>query len=332
MNAMRCFTKQQRSSQSQFKKLKQLGCEGTFARVFKVRDLTTKRLYALKVFKEPSDEDDLKCISESVQREIEALHVLCHVNIIKCYGTLEEPGKHNLHLIFEYVSGGDLCHAFCREMMTEWQPERIKKCMRQLLQAVAHCHAHHIVHRDIKPGNLLFNANGDLKLADFGLARQFDVAKNDDDKPLEYTNKVVTLFYRAPELLLGACDYTSAIDLWSVGCVFSELLTGGLILIQSDPITEIEQIHRIWEVCGTPDTNSWPQVMHLPYYGMMKSDEALPSRLHAHLPTKCSLAALTLAESLLCLTPYLRCSANAALAHSFFTDDQRIANDDDVPS
>uniref|UniRef100_A0A8C2SPR2 cyclin-dependent kinase n=1 Tax=Coturnix japonica TaxID=93934 RepID=A0A8C2SPR2_COTJA len=129
--------------------------------------------------------------------------------------------------------------------------------MFQLLQGLAFCHAHRVLHRDLKPQNLLINADGAIKLADFGLARAFGVPVR------TYTHEVVTLWYRAPEILLGCKYYSTAVDIWSLGCIFAEMVTRRA-LFPGD--SEIDQLFRIFRTLGTPDEASWPGVTALPDY------------------------------------------------------------------
>ncbi|XP_023242571.1 cyclin-dependent kinase 2-like [Centruroides sculpturatus] len=127
----------------------------------------------------------------------------------------------------------------------------------QLLQGIAYCHSHRVLHRDLKPQNLLIDIEGNIKLADFGLARAFGV-------PLRsYTHEVVTLWYRAPEILLGTKFYSTSVDVWSIGCIFAEMLTRRA-LFPGD--SEIDQLFRVFRTLGTPDDRIWPGVSHLPDY------------------------------------------------------------------
>ena len=133
----------------------------------------------------------------------------------------------------------------------------VRKLMYQLLSGVKFCHSNRIIHRDLKPQNLLIDCNGNLKLADFGLARIFSLKKR------LLTPKVVTLWYRSPELLLGLQMYDSSVDMWSVGCIFSEIVTGYPLFPGQ---SEIEQIFKIFRQLGTPDETVYPGVTQLPHF------------------------------------------------------------------
>jgi cyclin-dependent kinase 12/13 len=134
---------------------------------------------------------------------------------------------------------------------------QIKCVLKQILEGVKHLHDHNIIHRDIKCANILVSNKGEIKLADFGLARFMH------RKDKNYTNKVVTLWYRSPELLLGSTNYTVAVDMWSVGCCFAELLKF-VPLFQAD--SEPKAIDMIFRKCGTPTDKTWPGFNTLPYY------------------------------------------------------------------
>ena len=131
----------------------------------------------------------------------------------------------------------------------------VKSYLWQLLQGISHCHAHRVLHRDLKPQNLLIDKNGNIKLADFGLARSISL-------PIRtYTHEVVTLWYRAPEILMGSRLYGPAVDIWSIGCIFSEMATKRA-LFPGD--SEIDQLFRIFRTLGTPNENVWPGVSRFP--------------------------------------------------------------------
>lgn len=162
----------------------------------------------------------------------------------------------SFYLVFEYLKH-DLQGMI--NMKLDFSMAQIKCIMLQVLHGVAYLHQRHVIHRDIKGANILLSSKGQVKLADFGLARIFYPG----DERVHYTNRVVTLWYRAPELLLGARNYNEAVDMWSVGCVFAELVTQQ-VLFQGDK--DEKQIELIYEKCGSVDSESWPGVKELRAY------------------------------------------------------------------
>jgi cyclin-dependent kinase 12/13 len=173
----------------------------------------------------------------------------------------------NVYLVFEYMEH-DLLGLIDKKISLE--PMHIKCILKQLLEGVEFLHTKNVIHRDIKCANILMNNAGDVKLADFGLARVMD------KKKLNYTNKVVTLWYRSPELLLGSVKYTTAVDMWSVGCCFGELLTSAA-LFRAD--TEGKLLEIIYSKCGSPSEETWPGVSSLAYYPAYKPSKQYQRQL-----------------------------------------------------
>jgi len=154
---------------------------------------------------------------------------------------------------------------------TKLEVSQIKCILKQILEGIYFLHSNNVIHRDIKCANILMSNSGEIKLADFGLARLME------RKDRVYTNKVVTLWYRAPELLLGSTDYTSAVDMWSVGCCFAELLRMSPYF-QAD--TEAKVIDLIYKKCGDPVEETWPGVKNLQYYKALGPKESHPRKLY----------------------------------------------------
>lgn len=189
-------------------------------------------------------------------REIALLKCLRHPNVVGLMDVVHHEQK--LYLVFEYLEQ-DLKHFMdARGSRNRALPiGMVKSFMYQLCDGVKFCHSNGILHRDLKPQNLLVGNDGRLKLADFGLARCFGVPTR------AYTHEVVTLWYRAPEILLGAIHYQMPIDIWSMGGIFAEMVNG-VPLFPGD--SEIDQLFRIFRVLGTPTTTTWPGVNTLPDY------------------------------------------------------------------
>lgn len=279
-----------------FKKIKRLG-EGTFGVVFKAKNLETGEIIALK--KIQMDEEGVP--STSI-REISNLKSVSHENIVKLCQILYKGNK--LYLIFEYLPA-DL--RVFMDLLTEPLEFRLlKKFLYQLLQAISHCHSNRILHRDLKPQNLLLDENFNLKIADFGLSKTFSLPL----KPA--TREVVTLWYRAPELLLGCETYGTPIDVWSIGCIFAEMATNEP-LFQGD--SEIDQLFQIFSLLGTPTEETCHFLCKLPFFR-----PTFPQWKRQELGKTLSLdpRGLDLLERMLELDPFRRVSAESALTHSFF--------------
>ncbi|CAI9109462.1 OLC1v1009284C1 [Oldenlandia corymbosa var. corymbosa] len=218
--------------------------------------------------------------------------------------------KGSIYMVFEYMDH-DLTGLSDRPGLRFSIPQ-IKCYMRQLLTGLHYCHVNQVLHRDIKGSNLLIDNEGNLKLADFGLARSFSSEHN-----ASLTNRVITLWYRPPELLLGATKYGPAVDMWSVGCIFAELLHGKPILTGKN---EPEQLNKIFELCGTPDEMNWPGVSKMPWYSKFKPARPMKRRIRdffRHFDRH----ALELLDKMLALDPSQRIGAKDALdAEYFWTD------------
>ena len=180
-------------------------------------------------------------------REISLLKELDHPYVVKLRDVV--CAENRLQLIFDYVST-DL-----KSFIENWKPlkdKQIKSIMYQLFSGIAYCHSQRIFHRDLKPNNILYSESHDeIWIADFGLAWVYSLPS----KP--YTHEVVTLWYWAPEVLLGAKEYSLGVDSWSIGCIFYELVTGSIFLSGD---SEIDQLFKIFKLLGTPNESIWPGV------------------------------------------------------------------------
>ncbi|KAG7597512.1 Protein kinase domain [Arabidopsis suecica] len=287
-----------------FEKLEKIG-QGTYSSVFRARETETGRIVALKKVRFDNFEP------ESVRfmaREILILRRLNHPNIIKLEGIVTSKLSSNIHLVFEYMEH-DLTGLLSSPDIDFTTPQ-IKCYMKQLLSGLDHCHARGVMHRDIKGSNLLVNNEGILKVADFGLANFCNASVN--KQPL--TSRVVTLWYRPPELLLGATEYGASVDLWSVGCVFAELLLGKPVL---QGRTEVEQLHKIFKLCGSPPEDYWKK-SKLPHAMLFKPQQHYDGCLREALKDL-SDADINLIETLLSIQPHKRGTASTALVSQYFT-------------
>ncbi|KAK8686200.1 hypothetical protein V6N13_125227 [Hibiscus sabdariffa] len=286
-----------------FEKLEKIG-QGTYSTVFRARDLESGKIVALKKVRFDNFEP------ESVRfmaREILILRRLDHPNIIKLEGIITSRMSCSIFLVFEYMEHDVTGLLSCPDI--KFSEPQIKCYVKQLLSGLDHCHSRGIMHRDIKGSNLLVNNEGMLKIADFGLANFYVSGKQ---QPL--TSRVVTLWYRPPELLLGSTNYTAAVDLWSAGCVFAELFLGIPVL---QGRTEVEQLHKIFKLCGSPPEDYWKN-SRLPHATLFKPQQPYNSCLRETfkgLPA----TAVNLVETLLSVEPYKRGTASSALASEYFT-------------
>lgn len=283
-----------------YQKMEKIG-EGTYGVVYKARERETNRIVALKKVRLESEEEG---IPSTTIREISLLKEAKHENIIQLLDIVHSDTK--LYLVFEFLER-DLKKEIENIRNKKSSIKEIKKYLYQLLSGIHHCHSRRIVHRDLKPQNILINENGTLKIADLGLARSFGVPVR------TYTHEIVTLWYRAPEILLGEKHYSTAVDIWSVGCIFAEL-------IRLTPLfagdSEIDQLFRIFRVLGTPNETTWTNIGFLPDY---KKDFPVWKKtpLKDKVP-EIDKEGLDLLEKMLIYDPGNRISAKKALQHPYF--------------
>ncbi|KAL3645461.1 hypothetical protein CASFOL_010641 [Castilleja foliolosa] len=285
-----------------FEKLNKIG-QGTYSCVYKGRDLLNNKFVALKKVRfDNMDPESVKFMA----REIHILRKLDHPNIIKLEGLITSRTSCSLYLVFEYMEH-DLTGLASLPGVKFTEPQ-VKCYMQQLVSGLDHCHSNGVLHRDIKGSNLLVDNNGILKIADFGLASCFD---NNQKVPL--TSRVVTLWYRPPELLLGATQYGVAVDLWSAGCILGELYAGKPIMPGR---TEVEQLHKIFKLCGSPSEDYWRKTK-LPHSPVFKPIQPYRRRI-AETFKDFPEATVRLMETLLSVDPSERTTASSALQTEFF--------------
>ncbi|KAI3665852.1 hypothetical protein L6452_44487 [Arctium lappa] len=285
-----------------FERLEKIG-QGTYSNVYRARELQTGRMMALKKVRFDNFQP------ESVRfmaREIKILRRLDHPNVMKLEGIITSRLSCSIYLVFEYMEH-DLCGLLSNPEV-KFTDSQIKCYMLQLLKGVEHCHSRGVIHRDIKSSNILVNNEGVLKIADFGLANFFSSKSR---QPL--TSRVVTLWYRPPELLLGSTSYGPYVDMWSVGCVFAELFVGRPVLKGR---TEVEQLHKIFKLCGTPPDEYWTK-SKLPLAAMFRPQFTYISTLRERckeLPR----TVVDLIEALITVEPEKRATAKSALQAEYF--------------
>jgi len=295
-------------SSSQFQQLEKLG-EGTYANVYKGRNAETGQIVALKEINLDSEEGT----PSTAIREISLMKELRHENIVTLYDVIHTENK--LNLVFEYMDKDLKKYMDQHGQRGAIGVEQTKAFMFQLLKGLLFCHDSRVLHRDLKPQNLLINHKGVLKLADFGLARAFGIPVN------TYSNEVVTLWYRAPDVLLGSRSYNTSIDIWSAGCIMAEMLTGKPLF----PGTSNEdQLQRIFKLMGTPTEHNWPGISTLPNYNA--GFYLYPPQNLATILPQLDPVGRDLLQQLLQPQPEARVSARDALRHPWFAEYQYYNN------
>ena len=271
--------------------------------MYKAKDKVTGNHVALKKIRLEAEEEG---VPSTAIREITLLKELTHKNVVSLMNIVHDTGK--LYLVFEFLDQ-DLKQFMDAHKADGIPMVEIKSYVRQMLSGIAYCHSHRVLHRDLKPQNLLINRHGVLKLADFGLARLFCVPVR------AFTHEVVTLWYRAPEILLGASHYSTPVDVWSIACIFAEMVLGSP-LFPGD--SEIDQLFRIFRTKGTPTEKTWPGVTALPDM-KNKFPTWRPQEISRIVPGLDG-TGLDLFSRMLEFSPAKRLSAKQALMHPFFRD------------
>ncbi|MGH0115528.1 UNVERIFIED_CONTAM: hypothetical protein FKN15_024858 [Acipenser sinensis] len=277
-------------------KIEKIG-EGTYGVVYKGRHKATGQVVAMKKIRLESEEEG---VPSTAIREISLLKELQHPNIVCLQDVLMQESR--LYLVFEFLSMDLKKYLDSIPSGQYMDPMLVKSYLYQIMQGIVFCHSRRVLHRDLKPQNLLIDNKGVIKLADFGLARAFGIP-------------VVTLWYRAPEVLLGSARYSTPVDVWSVGTIFAELATKKP-LFHGD--SEIDQLFRIFRSLGTPNNYVWPDVESLPDYknSFPKWKSGSLSSLVKNLDEN----GLDLLAKTLIYDPAKRISAKQSLNHPYFED------------
>lgn len=310
---------------------KKLG-EGTYAIVYQghLRD-NPKKLVAIKKFKiQPSQQRE--GLNVDTIREIKYLQEISHPSIVALLDVFSSKDQ-NINMVIEYFPNGNM-EELIKDKTVSYGAADIKAWMGMLCRAIYYCHSHFVLHRDIKPNNLLIAEDGEVKLADFGLARSFA------DPMHQMTSVVITLWYRPPELLFGAKHYGGAVDVWSMGMVFAELLIRRPYAAAdlSDPealatnVGELAQLQKISEAVGTPTEKVWPGVSQLPHF--VEASPVTPVRektFYMQMFPAAGSAGVDLLMDMLKLDPRKRVTARGALEHEWWHIDPRPTDKENLP-
>jgi cyclin-dependent kinase len=295
---------------SQYVKIDRIG-EGAYGVVHKARDRNTGELVALKRIRLDNEEEGVPC---TAIREISLLKELKHPNIVTLHDVIHNEKK--LTLVFEYLDM-DL-RKFLDMKDNNIDAGTIQRLIKQLLLGIEYCHARAVLHRDLKPQNLLINNQLELKLADFGLGRAFGIPVK------KYTHEVVTLWYRAPDVLLGSTNYGTPVDIWSAGCILVEMATGQPAFAGRN---DGDQLLRVFKFLGTPNKEVWPSMHTYPNSSNTLSKPEFLQEYPAECETifttaplqKLGRSGVDLVRRMLQYEPAHRITATEALQHPYFS-------------
>ena len=281
---------------------------GTYGKVFKAIHVYTKQLVALKKIRMEGEKDGFPV---TAVREIKLLQSLKHSNIVPLQEVMVE--KNDCFMVFEYLSHdltGLLNHPTFR-----LEHAHKKHLAQQLFEGLDYLHKRGVLHRDIKAANILVSNTGQLKLADFGLAR-FYVKR----RQLDYTNRVITIWYRPPELLLGETQYGPAVDIWSAACVMVEIFTKHAIFPGDGG--EISQLDKVYNVLGTPTRAEWPGLVDMAWYQLLRTTERRPNTFREKYGERLTPTAFELLQAMFQYDPVKRPTASEVLEHPYFVTEE----------
>ncbi|KAF1813054.1 Pkinase-domain-containing protein [Eremomyces bilateralis CBS 781.70] len=294
--------------------------EGSYGWVSRAREMATGEIVALKKLKMGNPTEGFPVVA---LREIQILNQCRHKHIVALREVVVGSKPSDVYMVMEFLEH-DL-KSLMEDMREPFSPSETKSLLLQLSSAVSYLHSHWILHRDLKTSNILMNNLGQIRLADFGMARH-----TSNPPPKNLTQLVVTLWYRSPELLLGTTTYGTAVDIWSIGCVFAELLTRSPLLQGRN---EADQLAKIFATLGIPTAANWPGFRRLPHAKSL----ALPSNPPPPPPLRSSFSLLTgagaqLLERMLALNPDDRPEAEEVLQHRYFQEDPKPKSEKMFPT
>jgi CTD kinase subunit alpha len=281
---------------------------GTYGKVFKAINVYTKNLVALKKIRMEGERDGFPV---TAVREIKLLQSLKHPTIVNLQEVMVE--KNDCFMVFEYLSH-DLT-GLLNHPTFKLEPAHKKDLAKQLFEGLDYLHRRGVLHRDIKAANILVSKEGQLKIADFGLARFY--AKR---RQLDYTNRVITIWYRSPELLLGETQYGPAVDIWSAACVLVEIFTRHAIFPGDGG--EISQLEKIYAVLGTPNKQQWPGLVDMAWFELLRPTVRRPNVFEEKYKERVTPAAYELLVNMFQYDPDKRPSASDVLEHPYFVTEE----------
>ncbi|KAJ3524131.1 hypothetical protein NM208_g12175 [Fusarium decemcellulare] len=281
---------------------------GTYGKVFKGVNVYTKDLVALKRIRMEGERDGFPV---TAVREIKLLQSLRHVNIVNLQEVMVE--KNDCFMVFEYLSH-DLT-GLLNHPTFKLDAAQKKHLAKQMFEGLDYLHTRGVLHRDIKAANILVSNEGILKIADFGLARFY--AKRHQ---LDYTNRVITIWYRSPELLLGETKYTAAVDVWSAACVMVEIFARHAIFTGDG--TELSQLEKIYNILGTPTLQDWPSLVDMAWFELLRPTAKRKNVFADKYRDKVTPAAFELLSAMFLYDPAKRPSAADVLQHAYFTQEE----------
>lgn len=281
---------------------------GTYGKVFKAIHIYTKDQVALKKIRMEAERDGFPV---TAVREIRLLQHLRHKHVVALQEVMVE--RNECFMVFEYLSH-DLT-GLINHPTFKLTPSHKKDLARQMFDGLDFLHRRGVLHRDIKAANILISNTGRLKYADFGLARFYTKSRK-----LDYTNRVITIWYRPPELLLGETQYGPEVDIWSAACVFVEMFTKKAIFPGEGG--ELSQLDKVYNVLGTPTRNDWPGIVDLPWFELMQPNDRRKRIFEAVFKDVFTPAALELVQWMFKYDPSKRPNAEQVLAHEYFVTEE----------